>query len=142
MTITTTPQDRAEKLNRSLTVWLFRLAALVMFGLGVGYWVRLVGIHDGPLWRFDLMPIGWKIAAPALAVLYPVAGVGLWMTVSWGAVIWMIVALVEAVMHLGFPDLFGGVTIWLMFHLFGLSMLAVLRLVDWWERRQRLRRAG
>ncbi|WP_224007650.1 DUF6163 family protein [Aureimonas sp. SA4125] len=123
-----------------MLVWLLRLSAMVLFAIGIFYWVRLVGIYDGPLWRFDLMPIWWRVAATVLAVLAPVAGVGLWMVVSWGAVIWIIVALVEAVMHLGFPGLFGSPTPWMFFHLVGLSALAVLRLVAAWVRWRRLRR--
>ena len=81
------------------------------------------------------------MAAPALAVLCPVAGVGLWMTVSWGIVIWTLIAVIEAVMHFGFPELFGGPTLWLMAHVGGLSMLAVLKLIGWREGQQRLGRA-
>ena len=140
MTLESRELDRAERLNRLLTIWLLRLCGFALFAIGIAYWVRLVGIYDGPLWRFDLMPIWWRIAAPILAVLAPIAGVGLWMTVSWGAVIWVIVALVETVMHFGFPDLFGTSTPWLVFHFIGLSLLASLRLIGWWERWQRLRR--
>ena len=142
MTITL-PADRpAERLNRILVVWLYRLAGVLLFALGLDYWVRLVGVHDGPLWRFDTMPLGWQVAAPALAVLCPVAGVGLWMTVSWGAVLWALVAAVEAVMHLGFPPVFGGVTPWLLAHAVGLSALCVLKLAGWRADRKRLDRAG
>lgn len=140
MTLESSAPDRAERRNRVLSIWLVRLSAIVLFAIGVFYWVRLVGIYEGPLWRFDLMPIWWKIAATMLAVLAPVAGVGLWMTVSWGIVIWVIVALVEAFMHLGFPDLFGPPTSWLLFHLVGLSLYVVLRTIAWWERWRRLRR--
>ena len=127
---------KAEAFNRALAVWLYRLAAIVMFVAGVGYWIRLVGIDEGPLNRFDLMPLWWKIAAPALAVLYPVAGIGLWLTVGWGAVVWVLIALIEAVMHLGFPELFGPNLLWLGFHLWGLGMLAVIRVVGLYERRR------
>ena len=142
MTLPVPPEEKAERLNRLLTVWLLRIAAVCLFGLGVEIWIRLVGIEDGPLNRFDLMPIWWKIAAPALAVLYPVAGVGLWMTVSWGAVTWAIVAAVEIIMHLVFPELFGGMTLLIVLHLFGLSMLLLLRVIGWWETRRRLHRRG
>ena len=140
MTLESQVYDKAERLNRLLTVWLLRLCGVALFAIGIIYWVRLVGIYDGPLWRFDLMPIWWRVAAPTLAVLAPVAGVGLWMTVSWGAVIWVIVAMVEAVMHLGFPSLFGGETPWLLFHAVGLSLLVMLRLIAGWERWRHLRR--
>jgi len=135
MTIELSSRDKAASLNRRLTIWLYRLSATVLFGVGVYYWIRLIGIEDGPLARFDLMPVWWKMAAPALAVLYPVAGIGLWMTVGWGAVVWVLIAIVEGVMHLGFPDLFGQNLLWLGFHAWGLLMLASLRLMAWRERR-------
>ncbi|KKN29478.1 hypothetical protein LCGC14_0843750 [marine sediment metagenome] len=106
-----------------------------MFVAGVGYWIRLVGIEAGPLARFDLMPIWWKMAAPTLAVLYPVAGIGLWMAVGWGSVVWVLIAIVEAVMYLGFPELFGSELLRLGFHVSGLSLLGILRLMAWREGR-------
>ena len=136
----TPPASRSETLNQTLTVWLYRVSALVLFAVGIGYWIRLVGVSDGPFDRFDLMPLWWKMAAPALAVLYPVAGIGLWLPASWGAVIWILIALVEAVMHLGFPQLFGSDLVWLGFHVWGLGMLGVLRLMGWREARRARRR--
>jgi hypothetical protein len=70
--------------------------------------VRLIGIYDGALWRFDLMPVHWQIAAVTLSVFYPFAASGLWMLASWGPVIWFICAATEIVMYAGFPDLFGA----------------------------------
>ena len=141
MTIELTPQEsQSETLNQTLTIWLYRVSALVLFAVGIGYWIRLVGVSDGPFDRFDLMPLWWKMAAPALAVLYPVAGIGLWLPASWGAVIWILIALVEAVMHLGFPQLFGSDLVWLGFHVWGLGMLGVLRLIGWREARRARRR--
>ena len=99
--MTVSPMSRHEEilLNRTLTIWLHRAFALAMFVVGVGYWMRLVGFEPGS--RFDLMPVWWRMAAPTLAVLYPVAGIGLWLIAGWGAVIWVLIALVEGVMHLG-----------------------------------------
>ena len=71
------------------------------------YWIRLIGFYDGPLWRFDLMPVHWQVAAVVLAAFFPFAAIGLWMLASWGPVIWFICAATETVMYLGFPDLFG-----------------------------------
>ncbi|MBO0903640.1 DUF6163 family protein [Jiella sonneratiae] len=133
MTIELSGESRAESLNRRLTVWLCRLAGLCLFCVGVFYWVRLIGVEPARLGRFDLMPLWWRIAAPALAVLYPVAGIGLWMTAGWGAVIWALIAIVEGVMHLGFPALFGENLLGLAAHAWGLGMLAALRVVDWRE---------
>jgi len=136
MTIELSESEKAATLNRRLTVWLYRLVGIGLIAVGVHYWMRLIGIDSSSLGRFDLMPIWWRIAAPALAVLYPIAGIGLWMTAVWGAVVWVMIVIIEAVMHLGFPALFGPELLWLGVHLWGLSMLAVLRIIGWRERRQ------
>ncbi|WP_040586344.1 DUF6163 family protein [Allomesorhizobium alhagi] len=88
--------------------WFQRIIAGYCLLFGVLYWVRLIGIYDGALWRFDLMPVHWQIAAVTLSVFYPFAASGLWMLASWGPVIWFICAATEIVMYAGFPDLFGA----------------------------------
>lgn len=87
--------------------WLHRAVAALCLLFGLLYWVRLVGYYKGDLWRFDLMPSYWQVAAVSLAVLYPLAASGLWMLASWGPVIWLICAAAETVMFLGFPELYG-----------------------------------
>ncbi len=87
--------------------WFQRLMAAYCLLLGVFYWVRLIGIYPGALWRFDLMPMHWRTVSATLAVLFPFAAAGLWMLTSWGPVIWFICAATETVMYCGFPRLFG-----------------------------------
>lgn len=88
-------------------VWFCRAAAIYSMLFGVYYWVRLIGYYEGPLWRFDLMPVWWQIASASLSVLFPFAGIGLWTMASWGPVIWLICAGTETVLYAGFPELFG-----------------------------------
>ncbi|KQT88432.1 DUF6163 family protein [Aurantimonas sp. Leaf443] len=128
--------ESEERLNRRLTIWLLRLFSVALFWIGIGCWIRLVGIFDGPLSRFDLMPVWWKIATPALAVLYPVAAMGLWLPATWGVVIWVLIATTEVMMHVGFPHLFGPGLVLPALHLFGLTMLLILRLIGWREKRR------
>jgi hypothetical protein len=87
--------------------WFQRLMAVYCLLFGAFYWVRLIGIYPGVLWRFDLMPVHWRIATATLAVFFPFAAAGLWMLASWGPVIWFICAATETVMYAGFPQLFG-----------------------------------
>jgi hypothetical protein len=75
---------------------------------GIFYWIRLIGLYPGELWRFDTMPVEWQIASVSLAALFPVAGIGLWMTASWGPVIWFLCAGIELVMYAGLPEIFGS----------------------------------
>ena len=88
--------------------WFHRVIAVYSLLFGVLYWIRLVGLYEGALWRFDLMPLHWQVASVALAVLFPFAASGLWMLASWGPVIWFICAATEAVMYVGLPNLFGS----------------------------------
>ncbi|MCR4268117.1 DUF6163 family protein [Nitratireductor sp. ZSWI3] len=97
--------------------WFHRLVALACLVLGVVYWIRLVGFYPGFLWRFDLMPIQWKIASIVLAVLYPFAAVGLWLLASWGPVIWFLCAGAEFVMFGPLAGYFGSRNELLLFHL-------------------------
>lgn len=84
-----------------------RIIAIFCLIAGLRYWSLLIGVAEQGAWRFDLLPVHWKIAAASLAVLWPVAGIGLWMIVSWGPVVWLVAALAEIVMHGLFPELYG-----------------------------------
>lgn len=88
--------------------WFLRAVAAYSLILGLMYWVRLVGFYPGTDWRFDLMPVHWKVASVVLAVLFPFAASGLWMLASWGPVIWFLCAGLEWAMHLCFPELYGA----------------------------------
>lgn len=88
--------------------WLNRIVAVFCLMSGLLYWVRLVGIYSGDLWRFDLMPVHWQVASVTLAALFPFAAIGLWMLASWGAVVWLICAVIEVFMYWWRVDLFGA----------------------------------
>jgi hypothetical protein len=137
VTIDMISRDPDGAVNRILTVGLCRIVGLALFGMGLVYWTRLIGVFDGDLWRFDLMPVWWRVAAPTLAVIYPVAGIGLWMTASWGTVVWVLIAAIEGVMRLGFPHLFGAEPVVVGLHVAGLAFLAVLRAFAAFQRRRR-----
>ncbi|WP_375625848.1 MULTISPECIES: DUF6163 family protein [unclassified Bartonella] len=87
---------RISKINLIYNCYL-RFLALICLVLGICYWIRLVGVFPGILWRFDLMPWQWQFASAILAILYPIALVGLWMYSLWGIIVWWIAALIEAI---------------------------------------------
>nr|WP_244977852.1 DUF6163 family protein [Aureimonas jatrophae] len=129
--------ERAPFINDRLRDVVCRLASVALFAGGLFYWTRLIGVYDGLLWRFDTMPIWWRIATPVLAVLYPIAGVGLWLIASWGIVIWTLVFAIEAIMHLGFARLFGTAPAQVGLHAFGLVALLMLRVAALPEQRRK-----
>lgn len=110
-------------------VWFHRIVAAYCLLFGVLYWIRLVGYYPGSLWRFDLMPVHWQIASVTLAVLFPFASIGLWLLASWGPVVWLICAGLEAVMYWGFPELFGERRLIVVAHLAVAVLYVGFRLV-------------
>ena len=123
-------------LTEVLFVWFLRIVAAYCMLFGVLYWVRLVGFYDAPLWRFDLMPVYWQIAATLLAVFFPFAAAGLWMLTSWGPVIWFICAATEIIMYVGYPDLFGSHWQIVLSHLAVALLYIVFRTVIGRQKRQ------
>ena len=107
MTIDAAKPTMAPYMAQIAFVWLQRGIALYCLVFGVLYWVKLLGFHTGSLWRFDLMPVHWQVASVCLAVFFPFAAVGLWLTASWGVVVWLICAVAETAMYLFYPQYFG-----------------------------------
>ncbi|WP_420960060.1 DUF6163 family protein [Brucella sp. IR073] len=89
-------------------VWFMRLLSIYSLALGVAYWIRLIGLHPGLLWRFDLMPWQWQAASVSLAVLFPVAASGLWMRAPWGPVVWFAAAILETAMYTVFERVYAA----------------------------------
>jgi hypothetical protein len=117
--------------------WFLRLVAAYCLFFGVLYWVRLIGFYPGELWRFDLMPVHWQVAASVLAVFFPFAAAGLWMLASWGPVIWFICAATETVMYAGFPNLFGERWPILIAHGVVALVYVLFRIAIHWQKRRR-----
>ncbi|MCZ2328261.1 DUF6163 family protein [Bartonella sp. F02] len=95
--MTSYSQKKVLKTNTLSFIYNFymRFLALICLGFSIFYWLRLVGIFPGALWRFDLMPLQWQYLSGTLAIAYPIALIGLWMYSQWGIVLWCIAAVVE-----------------------------------------------
>ncbi|MGE0500255.1 MAG: DUF6163 family protein [Rhizobiaceae bacterium] len=119
--------------------WFQRVIAGYCLLFGVLYWVRLIGVYDGDLWRFDLMPVHWQVASIVLAAFFPFAAIGLWMLASWGPVIWFICAATETIMYALLPDLFGGRTIIVASHVLVALLYVGFRLVIFVQNRAEAR---
>ncbi|KEC55093.1 DUF6163 family protein [Bartonella koehlerae] len=100
--INTSPK-KISKINLIYNCYL-RFLALICLGLGVFYWIRLVGVFPGALWRFDLMPWSWQCLSATLAIVYPIALIGLWMSSPWGIILWCIAAFSETLAMICYSD--------------------------------------
>jgi len=85
---------------RSRTRWtrllVFFLRGLALFCLvrGMLDWARILGLI-GAEDAFETAAFSWQVMIVLFAILNCVAGVGLWLTSAWGAVLWLIVTLCE-----------------------------------------------
>ncbi|MCS4241626.1 hypothetical protein M2418_001137 [Rhizobium sp. BIGb0125] len=132
--------DSSPVLKRSLTEILFvgflRLVAISCFWFGLQYWAMLTGYSLGGRGRFDMLNLPWRVAGSGLAVLFPVAALGLWVGASWGAVIWVIGAGAQVAMYRIWPDIFGHNTIVPIMHGLVAAVYALFRASFWFDNRQ------
>jgi hypothetical protein len=84
--------------------WLFRVVAVLELLKGLWHWAFLLGAGST---AFLDMPTAFRAATVYFAVLDPVAAVGMWMTSSWGAVLWLVAAASQIALCLAFPETFG-----------------------------------
>jgi hypothetical protein len=123
------PSGKTAAATRFLYSTFLRLLSLAFVGLTILAWLQLIGFWgEGPRSRFDLMDTQWKIYIAVLAVLYPVAAVGLWTTLSWGRVIWFIAIGFQIVAIMQFPESFAVHQSVVLFHLITLGFYLVFEL--------------
>ena len=137
-----TSLDAPQSLPRETAVelafaWFQRVIAGYCLLFGILYWIRLIGLYPGTLWRFDLMPVHWQVAGVILAVFLPFAASGLCMLDSWGPEIWFISAFTESVRFLGYPEHFGTLPITPLTHLLVAMLYVAFRVVIRWQKRSR-----
>ena len=113
--------------ERLLVVVYLRIIAIQLFAGGVIHWARITGLVD---WRgiyFPDMPLDWQVSTVFFGVIQLVAGLGLWMTVSWGVVMWIVVGGGQILSHTVFSDAFGTRPWELSFYLLTFGVYLVLR---------------
>ncbi|CAK07112.1 putative transmemrbane protein [Rhizobium johnstonii 3841] len=125
-----------------LFILFLRLVAISCFWFGLQYWAMLVGYSLVGAGRFDLLSLPWKVASTSLAVLFPVASLGLWLTVSWGPVIWVLAAGGQVLMYGLLPDIFGPNQMIILLHVMVAAVYLIFRLLLWLEKRRHRRQVS
>ena len=109
-------ETKRNRFEVTLDAYLLGLS-FVMMVLGLRAWAAIVGLLDGPDATFLDMSPAWKIALMHMAVVDPIAAVGLWMRSSWGRVVWIYAALAETTMHTVFYAALGPNFLLVLLHL-------------------------
>ncbi len=123
-----------------LLTTLLRIVAIGCLYFGLQYWAMLIGYSQDGTARFDQLSLPWRTAAASLAVLYPVAAVGLWLRASWGPVVWIGIAASEIAMHEIWANIFGENRMMTMMIGSCALLYLVLRFGTYRERRKMLQR--
>jgi hypothetical protein len=120
-----TQENTRTTLPSLLMLLLVRIVAVGCLWYGLKIWGEIIGYSEGGALRFDLLTTDVKAAKATLAVLYPVAAVGLWLRGPWGPVIWGVMAAMELFMHQYHADIFGAEPVKMV----AIAVTAVLYLV-------------
>lgn len=109
-------------------IWFFRLMAFFQIAKTLFHWNVLLHMPDGILQPLTDQDMARRMATIYFSVIDPVAAVGLWMTSSWGAVLWLLAAASQVLILAGFSAIFGR--IWPLF-IFELMAISVYLWLSW-----------
>lgn len=134
------PNTPIRSLTEAIFVLFLRVVALSCLWFGLQYWALLVGYSHNGLGRFDLLSTPWRAAATGLAVVFPVAALGLWVAGSWGPVMWLLAAGTQMLMFTVWPEIFGRNNLAVTMHASVFAVYVLFRLALWLEGRHKQER--
>ncbi len=131
------PNSPKRSLTETIFVIFLRVVAVACLWFGLQYWSMLVGYSHAGSGRFDLLNLPWRVAAAGLAVVFPVAALGLWLGGSWGPVIWVLAAGGQILMFGVWPEIFGRNPLAIVLHSVVALVYMAFRLALWLESRHK-----
>ncbi|MEM7696595.1 MAG: hypothetical protein AAF318_19285 [Pseudomonadota bacterium] len=103
-----------------IQAFAMRAVGLLWFVATLVVWGRLVGVFDGGVSGDWHAPAGPWLGSLIAALVVPVVSVGLWLTASWGAVVWTAVVLVALIGFVAAPGAMPVGAIWLLPNVLGI----------------------
>lgn len=85
-------------------VWFMRLVASAWILKGLAAWLVILGVDAPGLAPLGSLPVPAQAMVVIFAVLDPVAGVGLWLTSTWGGVMWLLAVMVHVLFAVLRPE--------------------------------------
>ena len=113
---------------RLVLVWFLRLLSAFWLAKGLTAWMVIFGLPGNPQPPFENRLLSYQAIIVYFAVIDLVAAVGLWLTSTWGGVLWLLAAISQMLLGFFFPR-FVPMTAWLV----GLyiALIAVYFLATW-----------
>ncbi|BCB20328.1 DUF6163 family protein [Bosea sp. ANAM02] len=113
---------------RLVLVWFLRLLSAFWLAKGLTAWMVIFGLPGNPQPPFENRLLSYQAIVVYFAVIDLVAAVGLWLTSTWGGVLWLLAAISQMLLGFFFPR-FVPMTAWLVGLYIGL--IAVYFLATW-----------
>ncbi|WP_449256626.1 DUF6163 family protein [Bosea sp. (in: a-proteobacteria)] len=119
---------RAAARWRLVLVWFLRLLSVAWLAKGLMAWMVIFGVSGDALPPFENRLLSFQAIIVYFAVIDLVAAVGLWLTSTWGGVLWLLATLSQLLLSFFFPR-FVPLTAWMV----GIyvALMAVYFLVTW-----------
>lgn len=87
--------------DRALT-WFMRLMALLWIAKGLSFWGVIVGAGD-VVPPFQDRSLGFQATVIYFGIVDLIAAVGLWLTATWGGVLWLLAVMSHLILAVFFP---------------------------------------
>ena len=90
---------------RVVLVWFLRLLSAFWLAKGLTAWMVIFGLPGNPQPPFENRLLSYQAIIVYFAVIDLVAAVGLWLTSTWGGVLWLLAAISQLLLAFFFPRL-------------------------------------
>lgn len=100
-----TESDAGKTRWRLVLVWLLRVLSVVWLAKGLLAWAVIFGLGDPSQPPFEGRLLSFQAIIVYFAVIDLVAAVGLWLTSTWGGVLWLLATISQLLLGFVFPRL-------------------------------------
>lgn len=90
---------------RTLLVWMLRILSVLWLAKGLLAWAVIFGVWGAAQPPFENRLLSFQAIIVYFAVIDLVAAVGLWLTSTWGGVLWLLAAISHLLLAFFFPRL-------------------------------------
>ena len=101
-------------------VWFMRIMALLWAVKGLIAWANILGIAGSV--PFEARPPGQQAVTVYFAVMDLIAAVGLWLTSTWGGVLWLLAVMSHLILAVFFPRFVSNGALLIALFIIGLMM--------------------
>jgi fatty acid desaturase len=90
---------------RTVLVWMLRILSVLWLAKGLLAWGVIFGVWGDNQPPFEARLLSFQAITVYFAVIDLVAAVGLWLTSTWGGVLWLLAAISQLLLAFFFPRL-------------------------------------